>query len=179
MLLVHSHTFACEEVVDVGPVSDDHTVPVETFLEPACEKFLVSVHRDAVNTGAVHHNCKGTCLNASLERSEVLLFEFILRDIGRSSVLTCTWVAIAEIMLHRHCDIVRTDMVRILTLHTANGRSALNSVHERILTVVLPNAWPTWVAREVYCRRVSPRAVCRTAFVCSDDTGVICDLRVE
>ena len=138
LLKARSHALAGVEVHDVGPVCHDHTVPVELFLHPLCEKFSVAVERHTVVACRVHHDRKCTCLHCLLERLEMLLAKLCRRDGRRCTVLTRYRHAVSHEMLRTCSDMVRTDMVRIISLHTAN----LSHCHFRIHVCILTEAFP-------------------------------------
>ncbi len=50
IFLVGSHFLAFPQIVDVGPVGDDHAVPAQINLEPLGEKLGIGMHRGAVDT---------------------------------------------------------------------------------------------------------------------------------
>ena len=44
IFLVFCHSFAGKEIVDVSPVGDNHSVPVQIFLKPLSKVFVAGVH---------------------------------------------------------------------------------------------------------------------------------------
>ena len=73
--LVRSYFFPRIEVVYVGPVGYEHSVPVEIFLEPLCKQFIAGVDGNPVYGAAVSHHCQCACFHAGLERCEEFFSE--------------------------------------------------------------------------------------------------------
>ena len=82
-------------------------------------------------------------------------------------------------MLRAGSDIVRTDMVRVITLQTADDSLGHLCIYIYILSATLPEARPHRVAAYVHGRRKTPRHIRRTAFVCCDLSHSLAQFAVE
>ena len=51
VFLVFGNMLALEKIVDVGPVSDEHAIPVQVFFQPFSQVFIAGMYRYAVDGG--------------------------------------------------------------------------------------------------------------------------------
>ena len=178
-LLVGGDVLACVEIVDVGPVGDDHAIPAEVFLEPACEPFIACMHGHAVDRSAVDHKAQCAGLNTSPKRLEEFFAKFGGRYICRSSVLAGAGGAVTEVMFHACGYMVGAYMVGVVALEPAYLLRTHDGVDERILSEVFPYAWPARIAGEIDCRRICPGTVGGACLVCGDGSGLAGHFGVE
>ena len=157
--LVSRHMVAGEEVVDVGPVGHEHAVPVQLLLHPAGEEGLVRMRGDAVDGSGIDHRGEGAGLEALLERTEILLAQVVLRDVGGGAVLAGVRHAIAHEMLDAHGRMFQVDMVGILSLDGHGLGAGHLGLQVRVLTPTFPLTRPARVTPEVHHRREHPRAL--------------------
>ena len=82
-------------------------------------------------------------------------------------------------MLGARSDIVWSDMVRILALHSAYFRHRHFRIHVCIFTEALPHARPGRITAEVHGRREGPWHIGGAALVCRNLTHVVGVVTVE
>ena len=86
--LVVCHFLSVKEIVDICPVSYEHSVPLQPFFQPASEQGLVSMHRHVVYASRIDHDGERTGFDACLVRSEVFLTQVLQRDDGWRAVFS-------------------------------------------------------------------------------------------
>ena len=111
------------KVIDICPVGDYHTVPIEAFLEPASKKLVVGVRRNTVDGCRIDHNGESTSL---LEWSEVLLSQIIWGNVRRCAVLARTGSSVTKVMLDADCSMLLVNMVGVRSLNSLRFSSGHN-----------------------------------------------------
>ena len=137
------------------------------------------MERHAVVAAGIHHDRKSTRLHGLLERLEMLFAELGGSHRRRSPVLAGHRHAIAHEMLCTCSDVVRTDMVRIITLHTSYLSDSHLCIDICIFAETLPHTRPCRISAEVHCRRESPWDIGRTALICRNLSHIVRMLTVE
>ena len=157
--LVGGNVVALVQIVDIGPVGNQHTVPVQLLLDPSGEEELVGVGGNAVDGGGIHHRGKGAGAEALLERAEELLAEVVLGDDGRGAVFAGDGNAIAHVVLDAHGNVLKVDVVGILSLQGDGLLAGHLRLQIGILAIAFPLAGPAAVAAQVHNRREHPGAL--------------------
>ena len=165
IFLVFGHMLAREQVVDVCPVGDDHSVPAQVFLQPLREILITGVYGHSVDTGRVDHDGERSCLDGCLEGLEILLAKHLRRHIGGCAVLAGEGGAIGKIVLHTCGHIVFSQVVGVVSLIAVNLGLRHAGVDNGILAEALPDAAPSRVAAEVEHGVVDPRTVAGAALI--------------
>ena len=168
ILLVLGNPFALIEVVDVGPVGHDHTVPLQVFLQPLGEVLVACVYGHAVDRSGIDHNGEGARLDGILEGLEILLTQHGRGEVGRSAVLAGEGSTIGEVMLHARCHMVLAEVVGIVALITCNLGLNHTRIDDGIFAETFPDTRPTRITTQVEHRIIHPGAVGRTALVGGD-----------
>ena len=167
------------KVVHVGPVGDDHAVPVQAFLQPAGQEFLVGMYRDAVDGSGIHHDAERSGADALLERGEITLPELLHGGIGRCTVLARQRNAIGHVMLGTGRDLVGRDVVRIRSLVGNRDFTGHLRREVRIFAPALPAAGPAGVTTQVHDRGEYPRRQGSTGLIGQDIAHVAGVFSVE
>ena len=165
LLLILGDVVARVEVVDVGPVGYDHTVPVETLFEPYGQQLVVGVHRQTVVHRRVDHKRERSRLCHFEIGREVLLAQVLNGYRRRRAVLAADRNAVAHVVLHAGCDMAVADMVGVVALKSEHGLASHFGIEVAVLAVILPHARPARVAAEVYDGSVCPRNAARLGLV--------------
>ena len=169
-LLTTGNVVAAIQVNDVSPVSYNHTVPVQVFLQPLGQQFIVGMERQAVVHGRVHHEREGTGFHHLHIGSEVLFAHILLGDGRRCTVFTRHRHTVAHEVFHTGSYVVITHMVGIFTLETQYGFATHFGIDISVFTVILPHARPTRITTQVDYRCIRPRNTSGTGFI-SRNTG--------
>ena len=178
-LLVGGHMVADEEVVDVGPVGYEHTVPAEFFLHPAAQKNGICVSRDAVYGSRVHHGGKGACTETFKERGEEFLAEVVLHNVCGSAVLAGCWHAVGHEVLQAHRGMECIHVIGVVTLDGAGFHRGHHCLQVGVLAEALPQTGPARLAAEVHNGRKHPRNACSAGFIGHGFTHYPCIFRLE
>ena len=67
---IGSNAFAGVQVVDVGPVCNQHSVPSEILFQPFGKQFIIRVYGNSIDGTAVYHDSQSACFNTFFEGSE-------------------------------------------------------------------------------------------------------------
>ena len=178
-LLVLGNVVAAIKVVDVRPVSHNHTVPVEVFFQPLGQQLIVGMERQTVVHGGVHHHGEGTCLHHFQIRSEMLLTHILLGDGRRRTVLTGNGNTITHIVLHTSGNVVLANQVGVLALETDNCFTSHFGIDVGVFTIVFPHTRPARVTSEVGHRGIRPGNASRLCFISGDACTFTCQFTVE
>ena len=165
ILLVLRDVLAAEQVVDVGPVGDQHAVPAEVLLQPLGQVLVACVQRHAVHAGRVDHHGQRARHGCCAERFEVLLPEHLRRQVRRRAVLARPRRAVGKVVLRAGAHVEGVDVVGVLALVSLNLCHHHLRVHHGVLAEALPNTRPSGVAPQVHHRVVHPGAVRGSALV--------------
>ena len=178
-LLVLGNVVAAIKVVDVRPVSHNHTVPVEVFFQPLGQQLIVGMERQTVVHGGVHHHGEGTCFHHFQIRSEMLLTHILLGDGRRRTVLTGNGNTITHIVLHTSGNVVLANQVGVLALETDNCFTSHFGIDVGVFTIVFPHTRPARVTPEVGHRGIRPGNASRLCFISGDACTFTCQFTVE
>ena len=178
-LLSFSDLLACMKIGDVRPVCDYDSIPIEIFLEPYGKKFMIAMERDSVVACRIDHEAESARLDTFLERFEILFAHLRSRDGRRRTVLSRHRNSVSKIMLETCRYMLRTDMIRIVTLHAPCRRYRKFSIEISIFTEAFPHTWPLRIPSEVHSRREGPRHIGSAALICRDLSHVVRKLAVE
>ena len=154
-----------EEVVNVGPVRDQHAVPAQLLLHPAAQQNGVGVGGNAVDGGRVHHGGEGAGAEALQEGSEELLAEIVLCNDGRGAVLAGNRNAVTHEVLDGDGGILQADMIGVGALDGQGFLAGHLGLQVGIFTEALPDARPAGVAAQVHHRGEHPRHLGGTGLI--------------
>ena len=157
VLLVAGYHLAGIEVVDVGPVGDDDTVPARLFLQPRGQQFTVGMHGHPVDGSRVDHYRGSPLAERGKERGEVLLTQLRGSDVGRCAVLTRPRGAVAHEVLQRDGNVLLINVLRVAALKTEHLLASHLSTQIAVLAEVLPDTGPAGVAAQVDGGTEGPR----------------------
>lgn len=156
ILLVAGHHLTGIEVVHVGPVGDEHTVPSRLLLQPYGEQLAVGMDGHTVDRRRVDHDRVGTSLDTSKEGREELLTQLGGCDIGRRAVLARPRHAVTHIVLQRHGHVLLVYMVGIFALEAKRLGHAHLGIDIAVLAEVLVESGPAGIAGQVEGRTERP-----------------------
>ena len=166
-----------EEIVNVGPVGDEESIPLQVFLEPLRQVFVAGMHRHTIDRGGIDHHRQCTCERSSLEGLEILLTQHLRRDIGRCTILTRPRSTIAEIVLGAGAYVEAVDMVVVVALIALDLCCHHLTVDDGILAEALVDTRPTGIAAQVHNGVIHPRTVGCATFIgrnLSTPEGQVC-----
>ena len=118
VFLVLSHSFAGIEIVDVGPVGNEHSVPSRLLFQPYGQQLMVGMNGHSVDGSRVDHDGSCPLTDSCKERSEVLLTQVGRGDIGWGAVFARPGHTIAKIVLQRYCHMLLVNMLGVVALET-------------------------------------------------------------
>ena len=72
LFLILGHLFAFPKIIDISPVGYNHTVPIQVFLQPLGQQFIIGMYRHPVNGTGIGHNGQSTLTNSCQIRSKML-----------------------------------------------------------------------------------------------------------
>src|SRR5690554_8039702 len=156
LFFVGRHLLAGIEVVDVGPVGNNHTVPAEVFLEPLGQQLVAGVHGHAVDRSRVDHDGEGAGFNGLQKGRKVLFTQVLLADDGRGPVFAGHRYAVAHVVLHRYGNFFFADVVGVLALEAENGFAAHFGIQIGVFSVAFPHAGPAGIASQINGGVVGP-----------------------
>ena len=118
VFLVLSHSFAGIEIVDVGPVGNEHSVPSRLLFQPYGQQLMVGMNGHSVDGSRVDHDGSCPLTDSCKERSEVLLTQVGRGDIGWGAVFARPGHTIAQIVLQRYSHMLLVNMLGVVALET-------------------------------------------------------------
>ena len=163
--LVGGHMVAGIEVVNIGPVRHEQTVPAQFFLHPTAEQDGVGMGGNAVDRGTVHHGSKGAGAETLQERSEEFLTQVIGRNDGRSAVLSTDGHTVSHEMFEGNGHILQADVIGVVSLEGLRLLAGHHSLQVGIFSKALPDTRPAGVTPQVHHRGKHPRNLGGTGFI--------------
>src|SRR5690554_2794954 len=156
LFFVGRHLLAGIEVVDVGPVGNNHTVPAEVFLEPLGQQLVAGVHGHAVDRARIDHDGEGAGFNGLQEGGKVLFTQVLRADDGGGPVFAGHRYAVAHVVLHRYGNFFFANFVGIFSLKAKYRFTAHFGIYIGVFAVAFPHAGPAWIAAQINGGVVGP-----------------------